>query len=186
MKTCRCNECMLGPCEATGEALTLHIQKTLPRDMVSMSNAAQPLCLCNFPDVLPIWREVVGSTAIDEAPPLETNARGGRAAAIDTRCDLLPPFAILKVAELIGANVGSHGVGNWRNLTPGEHINHGLRHTLAFLTGVEADGEDGEAHLTRAACRLLMALDILVGGDGLSLGERMAIEDEKNAKEQEQ
>lgn len=95
--------------------------------------------------------------SIDISPDaeMEVTQDGGRHAKIPYRCDLLPPSALLAVAKTLGANVASHGEGNWRKISAKLHINHALAHLLAHLAG---DGQDD--HLNHAACRLLFALDL--------------------------
>ncbi len=83
----------------------------------------------------------------------ETNAAGGKQSALNTRCDLLPPAALLKVAEVLKR--GSHyGRDNWRLIPQSDHINHALTHLFMHLTG-----DTIETHLANAACRLLFALE---------------------------
>ena len=83
----------------------------------------------------------------------ETTPAGGKHAAISTRCDLLPPAAVLLVAEVLKR--GSHyGRDNWRLIGQDAHINHAMRHLLLHLAG-----DTTETHLANAACRLLFALE---------------------------
>lgn len=83
----------------------------------------------------------------------ETNAAGGKQSALATRCDLLPPAAVLRVAEVLKR--GSHyGRDNWRLIPQSDHLNHALTHLFLFMTG-----DTTETHLANAACRLLFALE---------------------------
>lgn len=86
--------------------------------------------------------------------PTTTNAAGGRQSATPYRCDLLPPFAVLAVAEVLAEGAAKYGERNWHKITVGEHLNHALGHVFAALAGDLSDD-----HLEHAACRILFALD---------------------------
>lgn len=86
--------------------------------------------------------------------PAETNAAGGRQSASPYRSDLLPPHALLAVAEVLAEGAAKYGDRNWHKIAVSDHLNHAMTHLLALQAG---DGSD--AHLEHAACRLLMALD---------------------------
>lgn len=90
---------------------------------------------------------------------IEVNAQGGRQSAVPYRCDLMPPRAYLRVAEVLkkGAH---HGEENWRKITVKEHLNHALGHIHLHLSG-----DTSEDHLANASCRMLMALEMQIVGD---------------------
>lgn len=97
-------------------------------------------------------------TAADET---ETNATGGKQSRLTGRSDLLPPAAVLAVADVLKRGSEKYGDRNWRLIPTREHLNHAITHLFKFLSGDQA-----EAHLHNAACRALMALEIdLVGMD---------------------
>jgi hypothetical protein len=73
----------------------------------------------------------------------------------------MPPAAFLAVAGVLKAGSEKYGDRNWRLITVREHLNHALTHAYRYLSG-----DTAEPHLSHAACRLMMALEIeLVGMD---------------------
>lgn len=70
------------------------------------------------------------------------------------RCDLLPPHAILRVAEVLHHGAEKYGAWNWLPIPFDEHLNHALIHLFAFQAG-----DTSEDHLGHAACRLLMCIE---------------------------
>lgn len=90
--------------------------------------------------------------------PTLVNERGGKQSAIPYRCDLLPARATLAVAGVLAPGAVKYGENNWRNISVGEHVNHALTHLFAYLAGDASDD-----HLSHAACRALMALEIHLG-----------------------
>jgi hypothetical protein len=91
-------------------------------------------------------------------PAVDVNEQGGRQSAVPYRCDLMPPRAYLRVAEVLkkGAH---HGEENWRLITVREHLNHALGHVHLHMTG-----DTSEDHLANASCRMLMALEMQIVG----------------------
>lgn len=83
---------------------------------------------------------------------IEITPQGGKHTALDVRCDLFPPAALLKVGKVL--HRGAHyGVNNWRLIYRDAHINHALAHVLEYMNGKD------ESELHNAACRLLFALE---------------------------
>jgi len=90
------------------------------------------------------------------ASDITTNEHGGRHSRLATRCDLLPPLAMLSLSRLLAEGVATYGErANWQALSSSEHIQHALEHMLRLM-----DGQDDEDHLQHAALRLAMALDV--------------------------
>lgn len=87
--------------------------------------------------------------------PTVTNESGGSQSFVPYRCDLLPPKALLAVAEVLAEGAKKYGVDNWRKISCKDHLNHLLMHVYAHLAGDESD-----EHLTHAACRILFALEM--------------------------
>jgi hypothetical protein len=87
-------------------------------------------------------------------PAEEVNERGGKQSALDTRCDLLPPDAILQVAAILKRGASSYGLDNWRKIDRRDHINHALTHIFKYLSG-----DTSETHLANATCRMMFALE---------------------------
>lgn len=92
------------------------------------------------------------------------NEFGGRQSKVPYRCDLLPPKAILSVAEILYAGAVKYGENNWHNITVADNVNHALGHLYLWL-----DGDTSEDHLSHAACRILFALDSQRAGRKIGL-----------------
>lgn len=91
---------------------------------------------------------------------IETNAAGGRHAALPCDFAKLPMRALLAVARCVKTNSKTHDrledtVPNWHKLTVREHLNHLLYHVCLWFIG-----DTQEPHLEHAACRALMAVEI--------------------------
>lgn len=91
--------------------------------------------------------------------PTITNERGASQSHVPYRCDLLPARAALAVAGVLHEGAVKYGVDNWRGLPVANHINHALMHLFAHLAGDASDD-----HLSHAACRALMALELAEWG----------------------
>ncbi len=86
-------------------------------------------------------------------PPTVTNAAGGKQSKISTRFDLMPPDALIRIAEVLAK--GSHyGKDNWRLIPKGDHLNHAMNHLAMYLKG-----DTSEDHLGNATCRLMFAIE---------------------------
>lgn len=96
--------------------------------------------------------------------PTETNAAGGKQSHSPYRADLLPPHALLAVAEVLKHGADKYGPNNWHAIPVADHLNHALVHLYAL-----AAGDDSDDHLEHAACRLLMALDQKRSGRAVAL-----------------
>jgi hypothetical protein len=82
-----------------------------------------------------------------------TNAAGGKQSKVTTRFDLMPPAALIRIAEVLAK--GSHyGKDNWRLIPKGDHINHAMRHLAMYLKG-----DASEDHLGNACCRMMFAIE---------------------------
>lgn len=84
-----------------------------------------------------------------------TNAAGGKQSRLDARMDLLPPKALMRIAEILAAGAKKYGNWNWKKIDNPDHINHSIVHYYKFLTG-----DTAEDHLANAACRALFALEM--------------------------
>ncbi|MCK9249993.1 MAG: DUF5664 domain-containing protein [Solirubrobacteraceae bacterium] len=71
---------------------------------------------------------------------------------------LVPPVALLEVAQLLADEEPTHG-NRWRRRPARHHLAAALRHTLRWNTGQTVDPDSGHSHLTHAAARILMALE---------------------------
>lgn len=84
------------------------------------------------------------------------NEHGGRQSRVDARFDLIPPYVLQAVAEVLGAGARKYGEDNWKRITTNEHLNHALNHVnLHFLKD-----KSGEDHLAHAVVRLMMAYHV--------------------------
>lgn len=92
--------------------------------------------------------------------PVIVEPGGGRHSDTGVRCDLIPARAILSVAEVLDAGARKYGIDNWRGIGVDAHLNHILTHIFAYLSGDKQDD-----HLSHAACRGLMALEVELNGE---------------------
>jgi hypothetical protein len=83
------------------------------------------------------------------------NAQGGKQSFIRYAFHLLPPQAMLDVAQVFYTGAQKYEANNWRKIPAEEHINHCLTHLFAYLAG---DNQD--THLENAGARILMALEL--------------------------
>jgi len=107
----------------------------------------------------------------------EVNAQGGVQHRVEERCMALFPRAQLAIARLRkhGHEVDGYADENYKCIEPGEHVDRALRHIFKWMAG---DTEDGYTydHLIHAACRLEMALEII-------LSEEEELRRERNAEQ---
>jgi Domain of unknown function (DUF5664) len=82
------------------------------------------------------------------------NERGGKQSAITTQVGLIPPEVLLDVGHVLAYGAVKYGVDNWKKIDIPDHLDHALRHILAYAAqGTNAD----YAELTHALCRLFFA-----------------------------
>lgn len=83
------------------------------------------------------------------------------------RADLLPPLAVLRVADVLGFGALKYAPGNWAKADSRDrYVAAALRHLLAYQAGEDADRESGLPHLAHAACSVLFALEMQLRGWG--------------------
>mgnify|MGYP000906022844 CR=1 FL=1 len=71
------------------------------------------------------------------------------------RCDLLPPYALLRLARHFEAGAKKYGERNWEKGIPvNSFIDSAMRHTLKYMAG-----EKDEDHLCAAAWNLVCAME---------------------------
>lgn len=97
--------------------------------------------------------EMVKGVGTDAEVSVDPNT-GAKQSKIGHRCDLLPPLATLRVADVLHEGSGKYGDWNWFKIPMHEHLNHALVHVFAFLAGDTTDD-----HLGHAACRMMMSLE---------------------------
>lgn len=114
------------------------------------------------PTRLAIGRLLAGPNCESAAPAVK--ADDGKPA-----CDLLPPAALLAVAEVLSHGAAKYGRHNWRfagGLAWSRLVAALLRHLLAWQRGEDKDGDSGLPHLAHAACCALMLCEYQATGGG--------------------
>ncbi len=83
------------------------------------------------------------------------------------RTDLLPPRALLEVADVSRYGADKYTVGevpgdnNWKLCrTPGRYLAAGLRHIFLHMAGEVVDPESGKPHLSHASWDFLAELEL--------------------------
>lgn len=91
--------------------------------------------------------------------PITENERGGRQHFRPYRMQAIPPKAIMEVGKVRWEAVNKHGYDddNYKNIPCKEHLGRALTHIFAYL-----DGDKSNDHLSHAACRTLMALELFL------------------------
>lgn len=73
-------------------------------------------------------------------------------------------WAMLQVGAVLAEGERKYGADtNWHGISPRQHLRHALAHRFAHLAGDRSEGEIG--HLTRTACRIAFAIDVLCRGN---------------------
>lgn len=108
------------------------------------------------PITLADYLERIAASTVEETTP-----EGGRHSLVECALDVVPA-ALLRVGAALfhgerRREVRPQHVGeeNWRRIRPRMHVRHALAHVLKWLAG-----DRSEDHLTNAACRLLMAMEV--------------------------
>ena len=96
---------------------------------------------------------------------IETNKYGGRQSKLDVRFDLIPPYPLAVVAQILSRGAAKYGENNWQGITTREHLNHALAHINQFLLDTEGhsclcEHIDYEDDLGHALCRLFFAYHV--------------------------
>lgn len=89
--------------------------------------------------------------------PMSTNLAGGKQSHIARSYTLVPPNALAEVASVLHSGAKKYGVDNWKLILVDDHLNHVLNHIFLYL----ADNET-EHHLSHAATRMMMALELYI------------------------
>lgn len=85
-----------------------------------------------------------------------TNEFGGKQSKIGSQLSLIPPKAIIKVGEVMAKGAERYEKDNWRKIPIDSQLDHALEHIYKYLANDISD----EDHLSHAATRLLMALEL--------------------------
>lgn len=93
----------------------------------------------------------------DNSPEIRANENGGKQHFRPYRLQALPPKAIIEVGKVRWEGFNKHGYGddNYKLIDINEHINRALLHLMNYL-----DGNTDNEHLSHAATRVLMALEL--------------------------
>lgn len=83
------------------------------------------------------------------------NEQGGAQSKIDYAFDLIPPSAILAIANVFEHGSKKYEPWNWLKIPSTDHLNHALYHIFQHLNNDITD-----EHLYHAGCRLLMAIEM--------------------------
>lgn len=89
-----------------------------------------------------------------DAPVAADPVTGAKQSEASYRCDLLPPLATIRVAQVLSIGAAKYGDWNWFPIPYKDDLNHALIHIFAFLAGDVSDD-----HMGHAACRMMMALE---------------------------
>jgi hypothetical protein len=100
-----------------------------------------------------IYEKLVSGVGADA--PIVTNEKGGKQSKVLYRVDLFPPLALLDVSKVLEEGARKYAPDNWRNIDCNDHLNHALIHIFAYLAKDKQDD-----HLSHAACRIMMALEM--------------------------
>lgn len=84
--------------------------------------------------------------------PIETNFQGGKQSKSEYAFHLIPPEALLELANVFAEGAKKYERDNWLKIPAEEHFNHALVHYYAAVLG---DTQDN--HLGHFLCRAVMA-----------------------------
>lgn len=96
-------------------------------------------------------------TNLDDKQPIETTKTGGKQHHRPYRMQALMPKAILEIGKIRYDAYEKYGYedNNYKGIDKLDHIGRALTHIFAYLAG-----DTQNDHLSHAACRLLMALEL--------------------------
>jgi hypothetical protein len=113
-----------------------------------------------LPPVLPVSAANASAESVNEALKISEGRKDDQG---KPACDLLPPAALLQVAQVLafGAYIKGYGPDNWRKVSPlrSRYLAAALRHVFAYMKGEKNDPESGCHHLAHAVCCLLFMLE---------------------------
>lgn len=101
-------------------------------------------------------------STLSESPTAFRKADHGK-----PRTDLLPPRAMLLLADVLGFGAQKYGGDNWRAggpLARPRYIAAALRHIFALMAGEWVDEESGLPHLGHAMACLAFAFELAPEG----------------------
>jgi hypothetical protein len=112
----------------------------------------------------PTSRSPAGSTcARSGASSASSGARSGRKHDQGkARFDLIPPRALLEVAQVLAHGARKYSDDNWRQVPEARkrYTAAAYRHLNAWQRGEACDAESGLSHLAHAACCLFFLMEV--------------------------
>lgn len=93
---------------------------------------------------------------VSKEQPMETNAQGGKQSRSEYAFHLIPPEALLELAQVFAEGAKKYERNNWQKISAEEHFNHMLVHYYAAVLG---DTQDN--HLGHFLCRAVMTYCML-------------------------
>ena len=103
------------------------------------------------PDAHNYWKAKESDLFSEDLVTIE-NEQGGKQSKIPGRYDLLPPIALGEIAVVLGEGAEKYGEWNWLGISTLSHLNHAIRHLVAYLHNRNF------ADLTHAGCRIMFAI----------------------------
>lgn len=88
---------------------------------------------------------------VDPSQPMVVNEFGGLQSKSEYAFHLIPPEALLAIAEVFAEGAKKYSTSNWKKIPSGEHMNHMLVHMYAAVLG---DTQD--KHAEHFLCRAVM------------------------------
>lgn len=80
--------------------------------------------------------------------PIVENEKGGKQSKSEYAFHMIPPDALLDVAQVFAYGAGRYARDNWKKIPAEEHMNHALVHWFAWMMGDNSDNHAGH-FLTR-------------------------------------
>lgn len=114
-------------------------------------------------DEIPVPIKIKGYNLDGVGPEMEVDPtpEGGHHSRTPYRFDLLPPLALARVAKVLDTGSRKYRPWNWLLIGIDAHLNRVLQHTVAYIAGDTQELDEVE-HLAHAACRALMALEVVL------------------------
>lgn len=78
------------------------------------------------------------------------------------RMDLLPPLALVDVAQVLTFGAQKYAPGNWKLVAMANerYLAAALRHICSHMSGEENDPESGLSHISHAICCLMFIQEL--------------------------
>lgn len=88
-----------------------------------------------------------------------------KAKAHKPRPELLPPIALLQVADVMRFGASKYGARSYAEGASTDRLmGSALRHLLSFQASIDIDEESSLPHLAHAAANILIMLDLIARG----------------------